>query len=310
MTHSANAVRLPIARLQDPELALLDRELDVAHVAVVALERGHHVHQPAVRRPGRAARARRCACVLRIPATTSSPCAFAEVVAVRDLLAGRRVARERHAGARVLAAVAEHHRHDVHRGAEVVADLVLTPVVDRPLAVPRAEDGVDRQAQLVLRVLREVLARCARGRSRGSVRSAPLRSSASRSVSCAFGPFAALASSSACSNASAGTSITILPNIWMNRRYASRANRTSPPVCVGEPLDRAVVQAEVQDGVHHPRHRELRARAHARPGAGRRDRRASCPSRPGDAPRCSADLLEHLRRCAALARGRSGTPRW
>ena len=47
------------ARLQDPEPALLDRELDVAHVAVVLLERVHHVAQLAVRRRDRSSRARR-----------------------------------------------------------------------------------------------------------------------------------------------------------------------------------------------------------------------------------------------------------
>ena len=38
MRREASAVRLPDARLQDPQLAVLDGELDVLHVAVVLLE--------------------------------------------------------------------------------------------------------------------------------------------------------------------------------------------------------------------------------------------------------------------------------
>ena len=75
--------------------------------------------------------------VLRMPGHDVLALRVREVVAVRHLLAGARVAREGHAGARVVAPVAEHHRLHVHRGAEVVADLVLAPVVDRALAVPR-----------------------------------------------------------------------------------------------------------------------------------------------------------------------------
>ena len=62
--------------LQHPELAALDGELDVAQVPVVALERGHDLAS-ARRTPAcRAAPGRPAAAVLRMPATTSSPCAF------------------------------------------------------------------------------------------------------------------------------------------------------------------------------------------------------------------------------------------
>ena len=42
-----------------------------------------------------------------------------EELAVELLLAGRWIARERDAGAGIVAEVAEHHRHDVDRRAEV-----------------------------------------------------------------------------------------------------------------------------------------------------------------------------------------------
>ena len=64
-------------RLQDPQPALLDRELDVAHVAVVALERGHHLAQARVGRrrrpsPGRRAAAC-CGCPPRRPRPARCP---------------------------------------------------------------------------------------------------------------------------------------------------------------------------------------------------------------------------------------------
>ncbi len=41
-------------------------------------------------------------------------------------------------------------------------------------------------------------------------------------------PAARFAASSAPSNASSGTPYTVLPNMWIRRRYASQANRSSP----------------------------------------------------------------------------------
>ena len=57
--------------LEHPELAALDGELDVAHVAVVALEPGHDPHQVVVASPGRPSRSRParpcCGCRRRRP---------------------------------------------------------------------------------------------------------------------------------------------------------------------------------------------------------------------------------------------------
>ena len=82
-----------------------------------------------------------------------------QVVAVDSLLPGARVAGERDAGAGVHAEVAEDHRHDVHRGAEVGGDPLLAAVQDRPVGVPRAEHGEHREVHLLPRVLRELAAR-------------------------------------------------------------------------------------------------------------------------------------------------------
>ena len=80
-------------------------------------------------------------------------------------LAGRRVAREGHAGAGVVAHVAEDHGDDVDGGAQVVRDLELVAVVDGALAHPGVEDGLDRQLELLQDVGREGLAGLAPGRA-------------------------------------------------------------------------------------------------------------------------------------------------
>ena len=77
-------------------------------------------------------------------------------VAVECRLAGRGVAGEEHAGRRGRPAVAEDHRLDRHRRAEVVGDALLLPVGPGPIAVPRPEHRLDRQAELGPRVGRDV----------------------------------------------------------------------------------------------------------------------------------------------------------
>ena len=76
------------ARLQHPQLALLDREFEVLHVAVVPLERGVDALElgeglPAaplsidgLSEPASLRAASVISCGVRMPATTSSPCAL------------------------------------------------------------------------------------------------------------------------------------------------------------------------------------------------------------------------------------------
>ena len=82
-----------------------------------------------------------------------------EVLAVEDSFAGVGIAGERDAGAGVVAHVPEHHRDDAAGRAEVIRDLELLAIVLGALAEPRAEDRLDREAQLLLRLRRERFAR-------------------------------------------------------------------------------------------------------------------------------------------------------
>ena len=155
--HGGGRGALGRARLEHVQPAALDRELEVLDVAVVALELladllelGVHAGHVGLhlRDLGRRPDAGHDVLALGI----------GEVLAEERLLAGVRIARECDAGARVVAHVAEDHRHDVHGGAEVVRDLLAVAVVHRALAEPRPEDGLDREVELLVRVRGEVAA--------------------------------------------------------------------------------------------------------------------------------------------------------
>ena len=183
-----------------------------------------------------------------------------EEVAVRLVLAGGRVAREADTGAAVVVAVAEHHRLHVHRGAEIVADALTDPIRDGAGAVPAPEHGLDGALELHQRVLRERLPGLA-----------------------AHDVLVPIAQPAQRLGRDVGVAIDIVPflrrleqpvellAIEVEHDAAVHRDETAVRVVretfvvglLGKPADRLVVQPEIEDGVHHPRHRELRTRAHA-----------------------------------------------
>ena len=145
------------SRLEQEQAIVLDRELDVLHVAVMALEAAHRVDQLRVgtgkQCPHRLDRLRRsdaCDDVLALGVREELP--------VGPRLAGRRVPGERDAGPGALALVAEDHLHDADGCAEVVRDLVRTAVDPGARGVPRLEHGLDCAQQLCTRVVGKLLA--------------------------------------------------------------------------------------------------------------------------------------------------------
>ena len=166
---------LAVARLQHPQLALLDRELEVLHVAVVLfqqrvdarqlLERLRHrrFHRGLV---GAGLLPRSFGDLLRRADAGDDVLALRvdQEFAVELLLAGRRVAREGDAGRRRLAHVAEHHRLHVDGGAPAFRNVVQRAVGDRARIHPRAEHRADRAPQLGVRILRKFLAGLLAGR--------------------------------------------------------------------------------------------------------------------------------------------------
>ena len=178
--HHRGARALAVAALEHPELAVLDRELDVLHVGEVLLQvvldlvelgidRGHHLLERGVLRG-----AVLLGDVLRLgPALRTLDgdllrgadaghdvlaLGVDEILAVEDVLARGGVAREGYAGGRVAAHVTEDHR--LHRDcrAPLGGDVVELAVEDGALVHPRAEDGADGAPELIPRVGREVLA--------------------------------------------------------------------------------------------------------------------------------------------------------
>ncbi len=247
------------ACLQHPELALLDGELGVAHVGVVRFETPEDLEEVGVDHREvllhvvevfGVADTRHHVLALRVH----------EEVPVGLVLAGRRVAREADAGARVVVAVAEHHRLDVDGGAEVVVDLLAVSVRDRAGAVPALEHGLDGAVQLLAGLLRErctgllqndrlvVLTQLLERVGRDQV--------VHRSAGLGLGGVEGM-----------------LERLAVDSEHDPAVHGDEPAVRVvgepgvvgrmGEAFDALVVEAEVQDGVHHARHRELGARTDA-----------------------------------------------
>ena len=160
---------LAVARLEHPELAALDGELHVLHVAVMLLE---HVADAAELREGRGHRGLHRGLVgFRLLAgglgdVLGRADAGDHVLALgvdQELAielggAGRGAAREGDAGGRGLAHIAEHHRLDIDGGAPARRYGMQLAVFDGARIHPRAEHGADRAPELLARILREGLA--------------------------------------------------------------------------------------------------------------------------------------------------------
>ena len=175
---------LTVAGLQHVQRAVLDREFDILHVLVMALQFdadrvelledfGHGFFEGGVvlLAPGfadalrfgpikraqprqllRGADARYHVFALRVD----------QVLAIEiAVIAGRWVARERHTRGRVVAGIPEHHRLHVHRGSQQAADIVERTVLDGARVVPGAEHGLDAREQLLHGVVGEGAARVA-----------------------------------------------------------------------------------------------------------------------------------------------------
>src|SRR5665647_2110090 len=136
---SGQAGALAVARLQHEEAALLDDELEVLHVAQLALKGLAHLEK--LLEGGRedlgefAHGARRAYAGDHVLAL----CVDQEL-AVKDVLAGGRVAGEGHTGTGFVAGVAVDHRLDVDRGAPVVGNVVEATIGHGAVVAPAAED--------------------------------------------------------------------------------------------------------------------------------------------------------------------------
>ena len=195
-----------------------------------------------------------------MPATTSSPCALIRNSPKNSLRPGGRVAREADAGARTIAGVAEHHHLHVDGGADGIGDVVDAAVFLRARVVPRAEDRVARAAcSCIAGILREVLL----GLVVHDLLVARDHLAQRRLVEVGVERRAAFV---------LHRLELVLERRLGNLEHDAAEHLDEPAVAVeGEPavpgarleaFDRRVVQAEIEDRVHHPGHREFRARPH------------------------------------------------
>ena len=182
-----------------------------------------------------------------------------EEVAGRLGLAGDLVAAEGDARARRVALVAEDHLLDVDRGAPVVGDPRDAPVLDGALARPRVEDRADRLRELVARRLREVLAGLL-GEQRGE-RGLQLAQLVDAELGVELDAGALLGGGDLGFEALAGDAAHDVAE-HLHEASVAVPGEALVARARGEALHRAVVEAEVQDRVEHPRHRLPRARAH------------------------------------------------
>ena len=255
--HRGRGGPLGRAGLEHVELAALDRELEVLDVAVVLLEL---LADPLELGVDRRHVGLHLADLGRRPDAGHDVLALGvgQVLAEEDLLAGVRVAGERDAGARVVAHVAEDHGHDVDRGAQVVGDLLVVAVVDRALAEPAGEDGLDRQVELLVRVAREVAPGVLADDPLGLLDD--LAQGGGVEVGVLLGAVALL-----------GGVEGVVEALALHVHDDPAEHLDEPAVGVpaealvagqrDQALERLLVEPEVEDRVHHPGHGELGARA-------------------------------------------------
>ena len=244
-------------RLQEVQRALLHRELDVLHVLVVPLEAPRDLQDLVVdgRHPLVQSLDRQ-----RRPDSGDDVLALGvgQELGVEAPLPGPRIAREADARPRGLAEVPEDHGHHGHRGAPFLRHVVDAAVFRRLLGEPGVEHGVDREPELLPHVLRK-------GASR------PLADDALEDI----GELAQLGRRDLGIGLDAEAGLRrvelgvedLAPHA---QDHASEHHDKASIAVPREPLvararsqtlDRRVVQAEIEDRLHHPGHGHAGPRA-------------------------------------------------
>ena len=258
--HGGGAGPLRSPRLQHVELIVLERELDVLHVLEVILELRGEPLQVAVdlgEPPFGAFHLRdrlRCA----RPGDDVFALRVGEVVAIQHALPRAAITRERDAGAAIVSHVAVHHGHDVHGGTETVGDVVELAIVFRAACVPTLEDGFDRSPELLLWIVGE-------GPPRPRLHDRPeLPDQCPQVLGGKIDVPLDLATRF-------GLGEDLFKRLFAEIKDDITVHLDETAVgIVGEariigagnqPFDGLIVEAQVQNGLHHPRHRDGGARA-------------------------------------------------
>ncbi len=152
--HAGEAGALAAAALEHVQLAVLNGELDVLHVLVVLLQLLADLQKLLVGR--RQHLAERLDLLGRADAGHDVlALRVHEELAVKEVLAARRIAREANARRRVGALVSEDHRLHVDGRAPLRRDVVEAAVKVGAIVLPGLKDGLDGAAELLVRILGE-----------------------------------------------------------------------------------------------------------------------------------------------------------
>ena len=155
--HSCRCGTLAVSCLQEEQIAFLDGEFHILHVAVMVFQTVGNVHKLCIT-------LRQILCQLgdRLRSTDAGYNVFAlginQVLAKNTLFAGGRVTGKCHAGTGGITHVAEYHGLDIDCGTPVTRDIIHTTVYNGTWVIPGTEYCLDSLHQLYLRVLRELLA--------------------------------------------------------------------------------------------------------------------------------------------------------
>ena len=260
------------ASLEHPELTLLDGELDVAHVAIVILERQEHALELLT-----------CGLEARGGLEVGDGLGIADAgddilalgvdqkVAVELLSAVGRVARKGDAGRGGLTLVAKSHSLDVDGSTELVGDAVLFAVDAGALVHPAAKDGLDGKAQLELRIMRED------GLAAGDLELGiqggldVIREDALEGLDKLLKVLGRKLGIDANTGDQAGLGQGVLEQVGINTHNDVGEHLDKAAVAIpgktrilrlgDEPLNGVVVEAQVEDRVHHTGHGKWSARA-------------------------------------------------
>ena len=295
---------LAVARLQHVDLAVLNGELEVLHVAEVLLERladaaellkglGHHLGE--LRHGLGRAHAGYHVLALSID----------EELAVELVAAQRRVAREGHAGARALRGVAEDHALHVHGRAPLAGDAVLLSVGDGALVLPGAEDGADGAPELLARLGGEGAARAREHQRAEALHELAVvlgRQLRVRHIGAVALRLEAVNLLLEGLQILAGRLLYPHDDVAVHLHEAAVAVPGEARVVrrLGEGLHRLIVEAEVENRIHHAGHRLARAGAHRDE---KRHRRRIAEAAADERLHARQPLLHHrlqLRRVAPL----------
>ena len=271
-TQGGGGGALAHASLEHPELALLDGELNIAHIAVMVLERQEHALE--LFTSGLEARGGlEVGDGLGVADTGDDVLALGvyQKVTVELLGAVGRVARKGDAGRRGLALVAKGHGLHVDGGAELVGNAMLLAVDAGALVHPAAKDGLDGKAQLELRIMRED------GLAVGNVELGiqggldVVGEDALKGLDELLQVFGRKLGIDTNAGDQAGLSQGVLEQVGVNTHNDVGEHLDKAAVAIpgktrvlrlgDETLDRIVVEAQVEDRVHHAGHGERSARA-------------------------------------------------